>query len=102
MSDEKDKPKNLKVIEFKAPQEDKEVPKYVHELLEVLNQKIKEGKLKTLLCQFHFQDSEDEPYNGGTVLWNESNNPMELLGLVEVFKTVALDLVFTPDMGEEE
>jgi len=90
-----DEPKKntFQVLEFKKPQEE-EVPKFVVELLEKMLEKAKAGTLKTFIAHFNYQDKEEENYEGGTVFWNENNNPIEILGLTEIIKNVALDYVY--------
>lgn len=100
MSDEENK-KNFKVLEFKKPKED-EVPKFVVELLEKMLAKAKEGKLKTIITHFNYQEGEDEKFHGGTIFWNESGNPIEILGLAELVKSVALDYVYSVTDGDDE
>lgn len=101
MSDEQKGKENFKVIEFKKPQE-QEVPKFVVELLEKMLEKAKNGQLKTLIAHFNYQEKEEDSYQGGTMFWNETNNPIEILGLTEIVKSVALDYVYGVTAGDKE
>lgn len=97
--------KNLKVIEFKKPPEEK-VPEFVTEMLELILEQSKKGTLRTIVCHFtHEPDTkEEDPHAGGTLFWNHNHNPLEILGLLEIMKSVALDYTHAVmhDEGDEE
>jgi hypothetical protein len=92
---------SLKVIEFKRSKEE-EIPKFIAETLELILTKVKEGKLKTIICHFNHQEKEEDMLQGGTMFWNYNQNPVEILGLMEVMKSSALDFVHDSIHGEEE
>lgn len=92
MSDEPTQGK-FQVLEFKKPQEEP-VPKFVVDLLEKMLEQAKKGELTTLVAHFNYHMPDDDTYTGGTVLWNKTNNPVELLGLTEIVKSIALDYVY--------
>lgn len=101
MNEEKDN-SNLKVIEFKKP-EPEAVPKFVLDMIDTIQEKAKNGKLSTFICHFNFEAEEDETLRGGTLLWNKHNNAIELLGLSELVKSVALECVYSSmGTGNEE
>jgi MoaA/NifB/PqqE/SkfB family radical SAM enzyme len=96
---EEDNP-NLRVIEFKKP-EVEAVPKFVINMLEEALKRAKEGKLETLIAHFNFSESEDgDAIRGGTIMWNKANNAIELLGLSEFVKSVALECVYNSVQGD--
>lgn len=101
MSDEKDN--KFKVLEFKKNKEEEQVPKFAVEMIEKLLEKAKNGQLKNLVLHFNYiEDDISNKHEGGTLFWNETGNPVETLGLVEMIKSFALDLAFGAMSGEEE
>jgi hypothetical protein len=92
----------FKVLSFPKPS-DEETPKFVVEVLEKMLAKAKEGKLDTLIAHFSCKPSDtEEEYNAGTVFWNDSGNPVEMVGLTEILKSMALSYVFDHDHDHEE
>jgi len=101
MSDQEKKKNNLILVDFKKAKEEKEkIPEFLLEKIELLLVKAKEGKLRTAIIHFDFIPDDDEEHDednptiiGGTLLWNHVHNGLELLGLIETIKALALDNV---------
>lgn len=107
MTKKKDPNPGLKVIDLKKAREEADkLPDFFIERLEILLKKAKEGKLRSLIAHFHFDEEdyeeelEEEPDDydddvvGATILWNYNNNAAELIGTIEIIKQIALDNAF--------
>ena len=102
MTDEnKTNKNNFQVLEFPKPT-DEQTPAFVIEILEKVLAKAKEGKLKTLITHFGFVQDDTEEYQGGTVLWNDSGNAVEMVGVTEILKHMAMDYVFSDHDHDHE
>lgn len=105
MTVEEEDKNTFKVLEFpKQPRED-EIPDFVIKMLELMLEKAKAGTLKSFITNFTYQDKEEEPFMGGTVLWNYTNNPLEILGAIELMRSVAIDYTrnsFTSSKPEDK
>lgn len=92
---------DLKNYKDKKEEEGNKPPECIVKTLEFMLEKAKAGKL-TLLALHYYADMDDEMEKGGTLLWNESENDLELLGIAEVIKSIALDNVLFHLEGDEE
>ena len=101
-----DSPNDLRVVDFQkakdhAEKEENKLPDFFIEKIETLLEKAKEGKIQNLVLHFDFGDeveNDDGEIVGGTLLWNRSRNAAELIGIVEIIKTLALDAALDPDL----
>lgn len=87
----KDKPPELKVVDFdRAKAEADKPPEFLLEKIQQLNDMAVNGKLRSVLLHYDYENDESD-MQGGTMMWHYSGNALELLGLAEVIKSVALD-----------
>lgn len=103
----KEKESKFKLLEFPKEKEE-EIPPYVEEQLNLIVEKVKSKNLKIFVAHYLFQEDNEggeETVKGGTVMWNETGNPLELLGVTEIMKQVILGHMHDmheKDNGEKE
>jgi len=83
------------IVDLKEYRDKKETPDELVEKLKVALAKAKEGKLRTVLLHFSYETEDpDRPLDENTIIYHKEQNLLEVIGLIELMKTMAIDLTF--------
>lgn len=106
MTNKKD-PKDIDIIDLTKRREELEeekekLPEFALNKLRLLLDKAEKGKVRSLVINFSFDDEGDQEDAGGTLFFNKSQSALKILGVIELMKVTALDLLLTHAYEETE
>jgi hypothetical protein len=91
MADKEKEIVDLKTYKTKKQTEDNKPPEFIIKTFELLLEKAKQGKLTIAAMHYMYEADEEDEEKGSTLLWHRDDNSLELLGISELIKTVALE-----------
>jgi hypothetical protein len=104
-----DKPKDLNIVDLAKKREEKKkeeekIPDVIVEKLKTICEKAEGGKLRSVVMNFDYEvedDDDEDDGNSGSMFYNKSHNPLEVLGTVEVMKSQVFHMIFHQDDCDE-
>jgi hypothetical protein len=104
-----DKSKDINIVDLskkreEAKKEREKIPEPLIEKLRKVVQKAEEDKIRSLVLNFDYETEEDEEDDGssGTMFFNKTQSPLEIIGVIEVMKSQAFHMLFVQDDCDEE
>lgn len=104
---------NINIVDLSKKREERKkeedkVPAEIVKKIEDILQKAKDGKLVSIVMNFRYdieddeKDDEKDDGNHGSMYYNKSQSPLEVLGTVEMMKAQVFQLIYQDYMEETE